>query len=180
MKNVSKYTRQFFEAPKTEMKWTKKSYIDKAPTWCSVDLRDGNQALIDPMVVEEKIEMFQFLIKLGFKEIEIGFPAASQIEFDFLRKLIERKMIPADVKVQVLTQCREELIDRTFEAIEGCPQAIVHIYNSTSTLQRDVVFNMEKDQINNNRIFFGCSPCLLNLSTNIQCEIKFCSGKAFR
>ncbi len=126
--------------------WPNKE-IEKAPIWCSVDLRDGNQALIDPMVVEEKIEMFQFLIKLGFKEIEIGFPAASQIEFDFLRQLIERKMIPADVKVQVLTQCREELIDRTFEAIEGCPQAIVHIYNSTSTLQRDVVFNMEKDQI---------------------------------
>ena len=129
-----------------QRQWPNKE-IEKAPIWCSVDLRDGNQALIDPMIVEEKIEMFQFLIKLGFKEIEIGFPAASQIEFDFLRQLIERKMIPADVKVQVLTQCREELIDRTFEAIEGCPQAIVHIYNSTSTLQRDVVFNMEKDQI---------------------------------
>ncbi|MBP3459471.1 MAG: 2-isopropylmalate synthase [Lachnospiraceae bacterium] len=129
-----------------EREWPNKE-IEKAPIWCSVDLRDGNQALIDPMVVEEKIEMFQFLIQLGFKEIEIGFPAASQIEFDFLRQLIDRKMIPDDVCVQVLTQCREELIDRTFEAIEGCKQAIVHIYNSTSTLQRDVVFHMDREQI---------------------------------
>ena len=121
--------------------------IEKAPIWCSVDLRDGNQALIDPMVVEEKIEMFQYLIKLGFKEIEIGFPAASQIEYDFLRQLVDRKLIPDDVVVQVLTQCREELIDRTFEAIEGCKQAIVHIYNSTSTLQRDVVFHMDREHI---------------------------------
>lgn len=129
-----------------EREWPDKE-IEKAPIWCSVDLRDGNQALIDPMVVEEKIEMFQYLIRLGFKEIEVGFPAASQIEFDFLRQLIDRKMIPDNVCVQVLTQCREELIDRTFEAIEGCKQAIVHIYNSTSTLQRDVVFHMNREQI---------------------------------
>lgn len=129
-----------------EREWPNKE-IEKAPIWCSVDLRDGNQALIDPMVVEEKIEMFQYLIKLGFKEIEIGFPAASQIEYDFLRQLIDRKLIPDDVVVQVLTQCREELLDRTFESIQGCKQAIVHIYNSTSTLQRDVVFHMEKEQI---------------------------------
>ena len=129
-----------------EREWTNKE-IEKAPIWCSVDLRDGNQALIDPMVVDEKIEMFQFLINLGFKEIEIGFPAASQIEFDFLRQLVDRKLIPDDVVVQVLTQCREELIDRTFEAIEGCKQAVVHIYNSTSTLQRDVVFNMDREHI---------------------------------
>lgn len=129
-----------------EREWPNKE-ITKAPIWCSVDLRDGNQALIDPMVVEEKVEMFQFLIQLGFKEIEIGFPAASQIEYDFLRQLVERKLIPDDVVVQVLTQCREELIDRTFEAIEGCKQAIVHIYNSTSTLQRDVVFHMDREQI---------------------------------
>lgn len=121
--------------------------ITKAPIWCSVDLRDGNQALIDPMVVEEKIEMFEYLIRLGFKEIEIGFPAASQIEYDFLRQLIDRKLIPDDVVVQVLTQCREELIDRTFDAIQGCKQAIVHIYNSTSTLQRDVVFHMDREHI---------------------------------
>ena len=129
-----------------EREWPNKE-IEKAPIWCSVDLRDGNQALIDPMVVSEKIEMFQYLIKLGFKDIEIGFPAASQIEFDFLRQLIDRKMIPDDVRVQVLTQCREELIDRTFESIEGCKEAIVHIYNSTSTLQRDVVFGMSREEI---------------------------------
>lgn len=129
-----------------EREWANKE-IEKAPIWCSVDLRDGNQALIDPMVVSEKIEMFQYLIKLGFKEIEIGFPAASQIEFDFLRQLVERRMIPDDVRVQVLTQCREELIDRTFESIEGCKEAIVHIYNSTSTLQRDVVFGMSREEI---------------------------------
>lgn len=131
-----------------EREWPNKE-ITKAPVWCSVDLRDGNQALIDPMIVQEKVEFFNYLIKLGFKEIEIGFPAASQIEFDFLRQLVDRKMIPDDVVVQVLTQCREELIDRTFESIEGCKQAIVHIYNSTSTLQRDVVFNMNREQIIN-------------------------------
>ncbi|TCL59469.1 2-isopropylmalate synthase [Kineothrix alysoides] len=130
----------------SERKWPNKE-IQRAPHWCSVDLRDGNQALIDPMVVEEKIEMFQYLIKLGFRDIEIGFPAASQIEYDFLRQLVDRKMIPDDVRVQVLTQCREEQIERTFEAIAGCKQAIVHIYNSTSTLQRDVVFGMERAQI---------------------------------
>ncbi|MCI6812457.1 MAG: 2-isopropylmalate synthase [Lachnospiraceae bacterium] len=129
-----------------ERTWPGKE-ITKAPIWCSVDLRDGNQALIDPMVVHEKLEMFDYLVKLGFKEIEIGFPAASQIEFDFLRRLIDCKLIPDDVRVQVLTQCREELIDRTFEAIEGCKQAIVHIYNSTSTLQRDVVFGMSREEI---------------------------------
>lgn len=129
-----------------ERKWADRE-IEKAPVWCSVDLRDGNQALIDPMVVSEKIEFFNYLIKLGFKEIEIGFPAASQIEYDFLRQLVDRKLIPDDVVVQVLTQCREELVARTFESIQGCKQAIVHIYNSTSTLQRDVVFHMEKEQI---------------------------------
>ncbi len=129
-----------------EREWPNKE-IEKAPIWCSVDLRDGNQALIDPMVVDEKIEMFQFLVNLGFKEIEIGFPASSQIEFDFLRQLVDRKLIPDDVTVQVLTQCREELLDRTFEAIEGCKQAVVHIYNSTSTLQRDVVFHMDREHI---------------------------------
>ncbi len=129
-----------------EREWPNKQ-IEKAPVWCSVDLRDGNQALIDPMVVEEKMEMFQLLVDMGFKEIEIGFPAASQIEFDFLRQLVDRKMIPDDVRVQVLTQCREELIDRTFESIQGIKQAIVHIYNSTSTLQRDVVFGRNQQEI---------------------------------
>ncbi|WP_312503989.1 2-isopropylmalate synthase [Lacrimispora sp.] len=121
--------------------------IKKAPIWCSVDLRDGNQALTEPMVVEEKIEMFDLLIRLGFKEIEVGFPAASQIEFDFLRQLVERKLIPDDVVIQVLVQCREHLIKRTFEALQGVKKAIVHIYNSTSTLQRDVVFNKGREEI---------------------------------
>mgnify|MGYP003304862349 FL=1 len=145
MLNYSRYRKNpVLDYP--ERKWPCKE-IEKAPVWCSVDLRDGNQALIDPMQVHEKIEMFKYLIKLGFKEIEIGFPAASQIEFDFLRRLIDGNMIPDDVRVQVLTQCREELIDRTFESIKGCKEAIVHIYNSTSTLQRDVVFNMSKEEI---------------------------------
>lgn len=129
-----------------ERQWPNKE-IEKAPVWCSVDLRDGNQALIDPMQVDEKIEFFLYLCKLGFKEIEIGFPSASQIEYDFLRQLVDRKLIPDDVWVQVLVQCREELIDRTFESIEGIKNVIVHIYNSTSTLQRDVVFGKEKDEI---------------------------------
>lgn len=145
MLNVSRYRKNpVVEYPERE--WPNKE-IDKAPIWCSVDLRDGNQALIDPMVVDEKIEFFEYLVKLGFKEIEVGFPAASQIEYDFLRQLIERKLIPNDVKVQVLTQCREELLDKTFASIEGCPQAIVHIYNSTSTLQRDVVFGKSREEI---------------------------------
>ena len=129
-----------------EREWPNKE-IEKAPIWCSVDLRDGNQALVEPMVVEEKVEMFNLLVKMGFKEIEIGFPAASQIEFDFLRQLVERDLIPDDVVVQVLTQCREHLIERTFEALQGIKKAVVHIYNSTSTLQRDVVFNMDREEI---------------------------------
>jgi len=129
-----------------ERTWPNKE-IEKAPIWCSVDLRDGNQALIEPMNVDEKMELFELLLKLGFKEIEIGFPAASQIEFDFLRKLVAENRIPDDVKVQVLTQCREELIDKTFEAIQGIKNVVIHIYNSTSTLQRDVVFGKSQDEI---------------------------------
>ena len=129
-----------------EREWPNKE-IQKAPIWCSVDLRDGNQALVEPMVVEEKIEMFNMLVQMGFKEIEIGFPAASQIEFDFLRQLVERRLIPDDVTVQVLTQCRDHLLKRTFESIQGIPKAVVHIYNSTSTLQRDVVFHMDREEI---------------------------------
>lgn len=145
MLNYKRYKRNpVLDYPERE--WPNKEIL-KAPIWCSVDLRDGNQALIDPMQVDEKIEMFQYLIKMGFRDIEIGFPAASQIEFDFLRQLVDRKLIPDDVRVQVLTQCREELIDRTFEAIEGIKKVIVHIYNSTSTLQRDVVFGMEREEI---------------------------------
>lgn len=145
MVNYKRYKRNpVLDYPQRE--WPNKE-IEKAPVWCSVDLRDGNQALIDPMQVDEKIEMFLYLIKLGFRDIEIGFPAASQIEFDFLRQLVDRKLIPDDVRVQVLTQCREELIDRTFESIEGIKNVIVHIYNSTSTLQRDVVFGMGREEI---------------------------------
>lgn len=129
-----------------ERQWPNRE-IERAPQWVSVDLRDGNQALVEPMVVSEKMEMFRLLLKLGFKQIEVGFPAASQIEYDFLRELVEKDMIPDDVTVQVLSQCREEQIERTFQAIEGCRQAIVHIYNSTSTLQRDVVFHKDRDAI---------------------------------
>lgn len=145
MLNYKKYQRvPVVDFP--ERTWPNKE-IQGAPVWCSVDLRDGNQALIEPMVVEEKIEFFNLLVKLGFKEIEIGFPSASQIEYDFLRQLVDRRLIPDDVTVQVLTQCREHLIEKTFESIRGIKRAIVHIYNSTSTLQRDVVFHMSKEEI---------------------------------
>ena len=145
MKNVERYQRvPVVHYPERE--WPGKE-IQKAPAWCSVDLRDGNQALVEPMVVEEKIEMFNLLVEMGFKEIEIGFPAASQIEFDFLRQLVDRNLIPDDVMVQVLTQCREHLVKRTFEAIQGIKKAVVHIYNSTSSLQRDVVFHMDREEI---------------------------------
>ena len=129
-----------------ERQWPNKE-IQKAPIWCSVDLRDGNQALIEPMVVEEKLEFFNLLVKLGFKEIEIGFPSASQLEYDFLRTLVDRKMIPDDVRVQILCQCRQHLIDKSFEAIKGIKNVVFHIYNSTSTLQRDVVFHMNREEI---------------------------------
>lgn len=121
--------------------------IDRAPRWCSVDLRDGNQALIDPMDPARKLKMFQELVEMGFKEIEIGFPAASQPDFDFCRQLIEDDLIPDDVYVQVLVQCRQELIERTYEAIAGAPRAIVHFYNSTNPLQREVVFGLDQDGI---------------------------------
>lgn len=145
MLNYKKYKRvPVVDYPERE--WPNKQ-IEKAPMWCSVDLRDGNQALIEPMTVEEKVEMFNLLVKLGFKEIEVGFPSASQIEFDFMRELVENNLIPDDVTVQVLVQCREHLIDRTFEALKGVKKAIVHIYNSTSTLQRDVVFHKSREEI---------------------------------
>ena len=129
-----------------EREWPNKE-IQKAPIWCSVDLRDGNQALVEPMVVEEKIEMFNMLVQMGFKEIEIGFPAASQIEFDFLRQLVERRLIPDDVTIQVLTQAREHIIRKTFDALKGVKNAIVHVYNSTSVAQRQQVFRKDKEQI---------------------------------
>ncbi|WP_294392556.1 2-isopropylmalate synthase [uncultured Clostridium sp.] len=147
MLNYKKYKK--FETIKLKDRTWPDNEITKAPIWCSVDLRDGNQALINPMTVDEKIEFFNLLVKLGFKEIEIGFPSASQIEYDFLRKLVDEKLIPDDVVVQVLTQSRPHLIKKTFECLKDVKKAIVHIYNSTSVLQRDVVFNMSKEEIKN-------------------------------
>ncbi|MBQ2283016.1 MAG: 2-isopropylmalate synthase [Agathobacter sp.] len=147
MRNVEKYKRQYFMPPVVSMDWAQKDHIEKAPIWCSVDLRDGNQALIEPMGLEEKIEFFQMLVDIGFKEIEVGFPAASETEFDFVRALIERNMIPEDVTIQVLTQAREHIIKKTFEALQGAPQAVVHLYNSTSVAQREQVFRKDKEEI---------------------------------
>lgn len=147
MKHVEKYERQYFLPPVSCMEWTKKDYIEKPPIWCSVDLRDGNQALIEPMGLEEKIEFFQMLVDIGFKEIEVGFPAASETEFDFMRALIERDMIPDDVTVQVLTQARAHIIKKTFEAVKGAPRAVIHLYNSTSIAQREQVFKKSPQEI---------------------------------
>ena len=133
--------------PVVDMSWTQKEYIEKAPIWCSVDLRDGNQSLIIPMSLEEKLEFFQFLVKIGFKEIEVGFPAASETEYEFLRRLIEDDLIPDDVTVQVLTQAREHIIRKTFEALKGIKKAVVHLYNSTSVAQREQVFRKSKEEI---------------------------------
>ncbi len=147
MKNTNKYTRQFFPVENPTRKWADKTYVDHAPTWCSVDLRDGNQSLMIPMSLEEKLNFFELLVKLGFKEIEVGFPAASATEYTFLRTLIDRGMIPDDVTVQVLTQSREHIIRKTFDALKGCKNAIVHLYNSTSLAQREQVFRKSKDEI---------------------------------
>ena len=147
MINTQKYTRQFFPVKNPTRKWADKTYIEKAPTWCSVDLRDGNQSLIIPMSLEEKLEFFELLVKVGFKEIEVGFPAASETEYTFLRTLIDNNMIPDDVTVQVLTQSREHIIRKTFEALKGCKNAIVHLYNSTSLAQREQVFRKSKEEI---------------------------------
>ena len=147
MKNTNKYTRQYFPAPNAAAKWMSKNYINKAPVWCSVDLRDGNQALIIPMSLEEKLDFFKLLVKIGFKEIEVGFPAASETEYKFLRTLIEEDLIPDDVTVQVLTQSREHIIKKTFESLKGAKNAIVHLYNSTSVAQREQVFKKSKQEI---------------------------------
>lgn len=133
--------------PQECMEWTKKEYIEKAPIWCSVDLRDGNQALVIPMSLEQKVEFFKLLVKIGFKEIEVGFPAASETEYEFCRTLIEQDLIPDDVTIQVLTQAREHIIKKTFEAIKGAKRAIVHVYNSTSYAQRQQVFRKSKEEI---------------------------------
>lgn len=147
MMNYKKYTRQYFMPPVASMKWTEKEYVDHAPVWCSVDLRDGNQALVVPMSLEQKVNFFKLLVAVGFKEIEVGFPAASDTEYQFLRKLIEEDLIPDDVTVQVLTQAREHIIRKTFEALKGAKNAIVHVYNSTSLAQREQVFHMSKEKI---------------------------------
>lgn len=147
MRNVEKYSRGYFMPPVKSMKWTEREYITEAPTWCSVDLRDGNQALVVPMSLEEKLEYFQLLLEVGFKEIEVGFPAASETEFAFLRTLIEQDLIPEDVTVQVLTQSREEIIKKTFEALDGVNKAVVHLYNSTSVAQREQVFKKSNEEI---------------------------------
>ena len=147
MKNVEKYVKQYFTPPSVTMDWAKKTAVEAPPVWCSVDLRDGNQALIIPMSLEEKLEFFDLLVKVGFKEIEVGFPAASETEYEFCRALIERNLIPDDVTIQVLTQAREHIIAKTFQALEGAKRAIVHLYNSTSLAQRQQVFRREKGEI---------------------------------
>ena len=147
MKNSSKYKRQYFLPPVKCMDWAEKDYVDHAPVWCSVDLRDGNQALVIPMNLEQKVEFFKLLVKIGFKEIEVGFPAASETEYTFLRTLIEENLIPDDVTIQVLTQAREHIIKKTFEAVKGAKNVIVHVYNSTSLAQREQVFKKSKEEI---------------------------------
>ncbi|MGN0394265.1 MAG: 2-isopropylmalate synthase [Coprococcus sp.] len=147
MKNYQNYKRGYYMPPVQSTEWVKKEYIDKAPAWCSVDLRDGNQALIVPMSLDEKLEFFKELVRIGFKEIEIGFPAASETEYEFCRTLIEKDMIPDDVSIQVLTQARPHIIEKTFKAIDGAKNAIVHLYNSTSFAQRQQVFRKSKEEI---------------------------------
>lgn len=169
--NHNKYQRGYFTPPVKSLKWCEKEFIDKAPIWCSVDLRDGNQALITPMSLEEKIEFFKLLVEIGFKEIEVGFPAASATEYDFLRTLIEQDLIPDDVAVQVLTQAREHIIKKTFEALKGCKNAIVHFYNSTSFAQRQQVFKKSKDEVKQIAIE-GAKLCK-KVASEIQGNFRF-------
>ncbi len=147
MKNADKYSVGYYNPPETQYRWVKKDHIEEPPTWCSVDLRDGNQALIIPMSLEEKLSFFKLLVEIGFKEIEVGFPAASETEYTFLRTLIEENLIPDDVTIQVLTQAREHIIKKTFDSLAGVKKAIVHLYNSTSVAQREQVFKMSKEEI---------------------------------
>ncbi len=147
MQNYTKYKKGYYLPPVIDLSWAKKEYPDHAPVWCSVDLRDGNQSLIIPMSLDEKIEFYKMLVKIGFKEIEVGFPAASDTEYEFLRRLVDDNLIPDDVTVQVLTQARPHIIRKTFEALRGVKNAIVHVYNSTSVAQREQVFRMTKEEI---------------------------------
>ena len=173
MKNYTRYMRQYFMPPVECLDWAKKEYIEKAPKWCSVDLRDGNQALVIPMSLEQKVDFYKMLIEVGFKEIEIGFPAASETEFEFLRKLIEDDLIPDDVSVQVLTQAREHIIKRTFEALEGInsKNAIVHVYNSTSYAQRQQVFRKSREEIK--QIAIDGAKLLQDLTDKAGAEYRF-------
>ena len=169
--NYKKYVKPNFQ-PKnfTNREWPDKD-IKKAPIWCSVDLRDGNQALIEPMSLDEKLEFFQMLVKIGFKEIEVGFPAASETEYNFMRALIERDMIPDDVTVQVLTQAREHIIKRTFEAVKGAKHAVIHLYNSTSVAQREQVFKKSKDEIK--KIAVDGAELLQKLANEVEGNFSF-------
>src|SRR3954467_7799767 len=146
LKNPASKYRPFTPVRLTDRTWPD-AVLTRAPVWCSVDLRDGNQALIEPMDIARKLRMFQALVAIGFKEIEVGFPSASQVEFDFVRKLIDENLIPADVTIQVLTQAREPLIRRTFEALQGARRAIVHLYNATAPVMRKVVLGLDEDGI---------------------------------
>lgn len=157
--------------PEVTYDWAKKDYIDHPPIWCSVDLRDGNQALIEPMSLDEKLEFFQMLVDIGFKEIEVGFPAASETEYQFMRTLIEKKMIPDDVTVQVLTQAREHIIKKTFEAVKGAPHAVIHLYNSTSVAQREQVFRKSKEEIK--KIAIDGAKLLLELANETEGNFTF-------
>ncbi|MCI7056621.1 MAG: 2-isopropylmalate synthase [Selenomonas bovis] len=147
MKNYQKYSKGYFLPPTVDIDWLKKDAPDHAPIWCSVDMRDGNQALVIPMSLDQKLEFYKMLLRVGFKEIEVGFPAASDTEYEFLRRLVEDNLIPDDVTVQVLTQAREHIIRKTFDALKGVKNAIVHVYNSTSVAQRQQVFRKSKDEI---------------------------------
>lgn len=147
MMDASKYRVGYFPVDAKYNKWVKKDHIEKPPVWCSVDMRDGNQSLVIPMSLEEKLEYYNTLLAVGFKEIEVGFPAASETEYEFLRTLIDQNRIPEDVTVQVLTQCREHIIRKTFDACKGAPSAIIHFYNSVSVTQREQVFKKSKEEI---------------------------------
>ena len=173
MKNFEHYRRGYFMPPVESTDWVKKEYIDKAPIWCSVDLRDGNQALVVPMSLDEKVEFYKELIRVGFKEIEIGFPAASETEYEFCRKLIEEDLIPDDVTIQVLTQAREHIIKKTFEAVRGAnpKNVVVHVYNSTSVAQREQVFKMSKDEVK--QIAIDGAALLKRLADEDGAEYRF-------
>ena len=168
---AAKYQKTYYMPPEVTYDWVKKDSITEPPVWCSVDLRDGNQALIEPMSLEEKVEFFKMLVKIGFKEIEVGFPAASETEYNFLRTLIDRKLIPDDVTVQVLTQAREHIIRKTFEAVDGAPNAVVHVYNSTSVAQREQVFRKSKEEIK--KIAVDGAKLLKELAAEVKGNIRF-------